>query len=54
MQSVKVLIVKAAEVTEAVKIVEKAETAETEKKVKSWIKTMHMCKIHHLTPDSFC
>ena len=54
MQPVEVLIAEAAEVTEAAKIAEKAEAAEAEKKVKNWIKTMHTCKIHHLTSDSFC
>ena len=53
MQSVEILIVKAAEAAETAEIAEKAETAETEKKIKNWIKTMHVCKIHHLTSDSF-
>ena len=53
MQSVEVLIAEAAEAAETAEIAEKAKAAEAEKKVKNWIKTMHACKIHHLTPDSF-
>ena len=54
MQPVEVPIAEAAEVAEAAEIAEEAEAAEAEKEVKNWIKTMHACKIHHSTPDSFC
>ena len=54
MQPVEVLIVKAAETAEAAKIVKKVKAAKIEKEVKNWIKTMHICKIYHLTSNSFC